>query len=67
MTTVTVRTHHATGPNTSHKAVYRVNVWCEHCQAVREFVYDTGHWVCQTCLYVETTGGELAPSPWVKV
>ena len=56
-----------TGPNTSHKATYRRDVWCHNCHAPRWFVCDTGHWVCCECRYVELTcAGELAPSPWVE-
>ena len=55
------------GPNTSHKATYRRDVWCHHCHGPRWFVCDTGRWVCCECLDAERTwDGELVQSPWVE-
>ena len=39
------------------KRLYRRGVWCEMCGAPRTFHYDTGHWVCSTCQFVQMRDG----------
>lgn len=51
------------------KAQYRLGVICHgECGGVaREFVYDTGHWVCTACRCVEVTWErKVAVRPWVR-